>query len=75
MRLVLSEKNITFTCENPIPRNPGPNTILTSSSFEKGGLGIQNAKRRLELLYSDKYQLDINQSSDVYKVTLKLPST
>ncbi|GAA4831946.1 histidine kinase [Algivirga pacifica] len=78
MKLDLTKKSITFTCENPIPSKTNEHAFLeanTNSSFIKGGLGIQNAKRRLDLLYSDKYELDISESSDIYKVTLKLPST
>ncbi|HXS38036.1 MAG TPA: histidine kinase, partial [Flavipsychrobacter sp.] len=36
------------------------------------GLGIANAKRRLELLYPNRHQLQINDREDSYEITLNL---
>ena len=38
----------------------------------KGGIGIPNVKRRLELLYPEKHQLYIADEAEVYKVHLNL---
>ena len=40
--------------------------------LQTGGLGIQNIKRRLELLYPDKHELNINKNGDTYQTILKL---
>ena len=40
--------------------------------FEPGGLGIQNLKRRLELLYPERHELDISKRDNTFKTTLKL---
>jgi len=40
--------------------------------FETGGLGIQNLKRRLELLYPGKHELSINKDENTYCTILKL---
>jgi len=40
--------------------------------LQTGGLGIQNLKRRLELLYPDKHQLNINKEADTFQTILKL---
>jgi sensor histidine kinase YesM len=37
-----------------------------------GGIGLNNVKRRLELLYPEKYQLQIRDDENVYKVDLEL---
>lgn len=37
-----------------------------------GGIGLQNVKRRLELLYPGRYDLNIQDQVEVYKVHLKL---
>ena len=37
-----------------------------------GGIGLNNVKRRLELLYPGRYELKINDSADVYSVQLNL---
>ena len=40
--------------------------------LQTGGLGMQNLKRRLELLYPDKYELNINKGENIFNTTLKL---
>jgi len=37
-----------------------------------GGIGLNNVKRRLELLYPEKHELLINNKGHIYKVDLKL---
>ncbi len=39
---------------------------------KNGGIGLQNVKRRLELLYPGKYDLNIQNGAEVYTVHLKL---
>jgi LytS/YehU family sensor histidine kinase len=36
------------------------------------GIGLNNVKRRLELLYPGKYNLDIKETDDLYKVDFEL---
>ncbi len=40
-----------------------------------GGIGLANVKRRLELLYPHKYDLQIQNGGDLYSVTLNLQVT
>lgn len=52
-------------------------TIENSKGTERttelhGGIGLNNVKRRLELLYPGRYQLEIKDQERVYKVELKL---
>lgn len=48
------------------------NKIAYGQKDETGGIGLHNVKRRLDLLYSGKYLLNI-QSDGLYKVHLQLP--
>ena len=40
---------------------------------EHGGVGLKNVIKRLDLIYGNQYMLDIDNSKDHYKVTLRLP--
>jgi hypothetical protein len=46
-----------------------------NTQIMKGGIGILNVKRRLEILYPGKHTLNINDAPDMYEVilTLQLP--
>lgn len=60
-------KKIIFTCTN---------TIFPHLQKNKGtGTGIQNTRRRLELLYVDKHNLSITETPDKYNVVLTIQST
>jgi two-component system, LytTR family, sensor kinase len=59
-----NEKEIEFTVSNSVP----PMAIPGKS----GGIGLQNLRRRLELLYPGKHQLQINSGNDTFVAALKL---
>ncbi len=44
-----------------------------TASPAEHGVGLQNARRRMDLLYGDRYTLDINDADNSYTVILKLP--
>jgi two-component system, LytTR family, sensor kinase len=48
------------------------NTVFENNTFDTGGIGLKNAKRRLELLYPEKYLLDIVRNNRLYVVNLKI---
>lgn len=60
------KKELAFTCSNTKPAEP-------IDEQHKGGLGLANIKRRLDLLYAKDYKLDINDDDKQYTVTLTLP--
>lgn len=55
---------LCFTTENPTV-NPRP-------ADKEPGIGIANCRKRLDLLYSSAYKLDINEGGGWYKITLKI---
>jgi hypothetical protein len=49
------------------------NTLHSHVEGQEGGIGLENAKRRLDLMYGDKYQLDIVEAGDNFTVELIIP--
>ena len=64
--IAIFEKTLTLTVVNP---------ILERDSFGPGGLGLKNVTRRLELLYADHHQLDIQRNDNLHLVKLELELT
>jgi sensor histidine kinase YesM len=52
--------HINFVCEN----------TCDEGESSTGGIGLTNATRRLELLYKDRYQLDLKNENNIYQVHL-----
>jgi len=65
--VLVSEETLTFTCTNTVDKTKTKN--LESG---KSGIGLQNAKKRLDLLYSNKHQLEIIEKEEKYTVNLLL---
>ena len=61
---IIKDKQLHFRAENS---KPAVKQQLV------GGLGLSNIKRRLELLYPDKHNLEITDSTDKYIVNLTIP--
>lgn len=59
------QKTIYFEVKNSIPD-------FEMAKDEVGGIGLQNIKRQLELLYPNKHQLEIRQTKDVFEISLEL---
>ena len=55
---------LTFTCSN---------SKIPKEEDKHGGVGLTNVKQRLNLIYGNRYSLDINDQADTYTVTLKIP--
>lgn len=58
---------LIFKCENSISDN------ANNSTKEKGGLGIVNIKRRLNLIYGDTAQLTQTNNGAIYSIDLNIP--
>ena len=67
--LNISDNKLVFKCVNTID-----NTGLTPHNLEKknSGIGLQNAEKRLKLMYPDKHQLTISKTQENYSVELIL---
>lgn len=63
IHISIFEETLTLTVVNP---------LIEKDSFAPGGLGLRNVKRRLELVYPERYELDIRRENDQHIVHLKL---
>ena len=57
---------LLFGCRNSKPQRP-------AGEERKGGMGLINVRRRLELLFADNYTLDIEDAGNEYRVRLDIP--
>ena len=63
-----AEGNVVFTCRNTLPDASRTESLRTNS-----GIGVENARKRLELLFGGKAQLYISNTGEWYNVELKIP--
>lgn len=61
----LNGSSLEFYCKNNFEETPSLDTVAK-------GIGLQNVKKRLELLYPKKHQLEIKEEDNCYKVYLRL---
>ncbi len=66
IKLSVDEHNITFFCQNKL--------FDTKRNTERTGIGIPNARQRLQHLYPNKHFLDINTDNGLFIVQLTLQS-
>ena len=57
-------QKLTFVCQNSKAEKPNQ---------EKGGMGLQNVRQRLHLLYDDNFTLNIQDNPETYQVELIIP--
>ncbi|RFM28256.1 sensor histidine kinase [Deminuibacter soli] len=56
---------LQFTVENRVPH--------VGIAIKKGGIGLENLKRRLSLLYNNQHQFQVRHTTDCFKVQLSIP--
>ena len=64
VRMAVEGDSLIFECRN---------SKAEVSNEEKGGVGLSNVRKRLDLLYEQNYTLSIHDEPQVYTVELTLP--
>jgi hypothetical protein len=59
--------NVLFSCTNSV-------APATQKTGKEGGIGLDNARKRLRLIYGENYNLDITTTDTTYSVSLRLPA-
>lgn len=49
------------------------NSRIPAAEDKHGGVGLQNAKKRLQLIYGDEYELNVISNEEEYRLLLRLP--
>jgi sensor histidine kinase YesM len=66
INLIVRDDSIEFNCEN----NTGQTSEIKSNEYN--GLGLENVKKRLDLMYKDSYNLEIVPGKVKFSVRLKI---
>lgn len=61
--------SIIFKCENTFDKIDSKNDVLEKG---KSGIGLKNAKKRLQLIYPERHQLEMKIKENTYCVYLKI---
>ena len=64
IQVAVDKEHLKFQCRNSKAEKPNQ---------EKGGVGLQNVKQRLQLLFDDNYTLNIQDRPEAYQVELIIP--
>lgn len=65
-------REIDFLCNNS-KKPDAEEKQAKSSSNKKGGVGLQNAIKRLKLIYGNEYELKIDANAEEHRLLLRLP--
>ena len=64
MHVGIENETLRFTCRNSKADHP---------NGEKGGVGLVNVRKRLDLLFGNTYTLYVSDTLDTYRVELIIP--
>jgi two-component system, LytTR family, sensor kinase len=68
MKFQLEHKQLQMEVTNTVPQK----NQVANDAVAYHGIGLKNVRRRLELIYHNRYELNIKQDTDQFKVTLSL---
>lgn len=67
IKVTVTQEMLQFNCRNSRQEQK------PDEKKKKGGVGLANARRRLDLLFHDKYSLEIKEDDKEYDVQLEIP--
>lgn len=70
IKIGIENGTLNFESRNTFSEGDGPS--LNNQNGRERGIGLQNVKKRLQLIYKDKHQLDIYKEDNFFVVQLSL---
>lgn len=64
----VTDTELKYYVENSIPKDE-----TNKGNKPQGGIGLENSRKRLNLLYGNQYSLNVTKADNVYKVILTIP--
>ncbi len=64
--MAMKNERLSFTCRNS-------KAEIEHQEGQQGGVGLQNTRQRLQLIYGHDYSLEICDNIDMYEVCLEIP--
>ncbi len=64
IEFAVDDKWISFKCSN---------SNFSKPSKEVGGIGIENTKKRLDLIYANRYEFNIDKNDEIFTVFVRIP--
>lgn len=71
--LSVKDGRVNFCFMNSVHKADGKPTATNPEKEKKSGIGLRNVRRRLDIIYGDRYTLDIQPRENVYTVNLTIP--
>ncbi|MTI32938.1 sensor histidine kinase [Xanthovirga aplysinae] len=69
LTITLKKNFFSFSCENPFKDNA---LREIDPNWKENGIGLQNTRKRLELLFPNCHELDINKTNNYFRVLLNI---
>ena len=67
IELLVKDNKLNFTVDNSV------NKTRESNNMDSSGIGLENVRKRLDLLYKDEYLLEINEKDNKHYSSLIIP--
>jgi two-component system LytT family sensor kinase len=67
LKIELKNKELTFRAENPFKEN---GAYELDNDWKESGIGLENTKKRLQLLFPNRHTLEIDKNNGKFKVSM-----
>ena len=73
IKVSIKAEGKTLTCVVKNTCRPESSTSTSRKEDKSGGIGLQNLRRRLQLIYGNRASLETSRENDIFKATLIIP--